>query len=128
MADIDFGQISEALNDKADRDINNLNTQGRVRACGLSFPSNKFIDLTIGASGTDYTAPANGFFCVRVPFTGNQACKLINTTQELGNQCTANGSWTGYTYIQAQQGDVVQLCYNRTPDLLRFVYANGSDN
>ena len=30
----------------------------------LSMPSNKYIDLTLGASGTTYTAPANGYFFV----------------------------------------------------------------
>lgn len=32
MADIDFGQISEALNDKADRDLHNVDTATKADA------------------------------------------------------------------------------------------------
>ena len=30
--------------------------------CFPCFPSSKYIDLTLGASGSTYTAPANGWF------------------------------------------------------------------
>lgn len=92
-----------------------------------SVPSNQYIDLTISASGATYTAPANGWFAVRVPFTGNQACTLFNANSLLGFQCTSNGPWTGYTSIPVKKGDVIILSYNVVPNLFRFVYAEGAN-
>ena len=126
MPDINVGQISEALNDKADRDLQNLANSGTSTSANLSMPSGTYDELTLGVTGTSYIAPADGYFCVRVPFTGNQACTFYNDTQLLGNHCAANGAWTAYTFCPAKKGDVVYLWYNCTPNLFRFVYAEGS--
>ena len=37
MPDINYGEILEALNDKADRDLGNLSTEGRVAGGGWPF-------------------------------------------------------------------------------------------
>ena len=47
---------------------------------GWSMPSSRYIDLTLGASGSTYTAPANGYVY-------------------LSKVCTANGQWA---YIQSR--------------------------
>lgn len=122
------GLNSELFNDKVDLNLNNINPSNTAKSyfTNLGMPSNTYDDLTLGVSGTSYIAPADGCFCVRVPFTGNQACTFYNDTQLLGNQCTANGGWTGYTFCPAKKGDVVYLWYNCTPNLFRFVYTEGS--
>lgn len=120
-------EFTGALAGKANTDLSNLSADGKDIASGLGMPSNRYIDLTLGASGTKYTAPANGWFAVRVPFTGNQACSLSNANSLLGSQCTANGGWTGYTSIPTNKGDVITLLYNCTPNLFRFVYAEGAE-
>ena len=38
MVDINIGAITEALNDKTDRDLGNLSAEGRVAGGGLPFP------------------------------------------------------------------------------------------
>lgn len=43
----------------------------------MAMPSNKYIDLTLGASGSTYTAPANGYF---------QLAVLDGTSIQLYNQ------------------------------------------
>ena len=120
-------EFTGALAGKANTDLSNLSADGKDIASGLGMPSNRYIDLTLGASGTKYTAPANGWFAVKVPFTGNQACSLSNANSLLGSQCTANGGWTGYTSIPTNKGDVITLLYNCTPNLFRFVYAEGAE-
>lgn len=120
-------EFTGALAGKANTDLSNLSADGKDIASGLGMPSNRYIDLTLGASGTKYTAPANGWFAVRVPFTGNQACSLSNANSLLGSQCTSNGGWTGYTSIPTNKGDVITLLYNCTPNLFRFVYAEGAE-
>lgn len=123
---VDIDEIATDLNGKADVDLGNLSNAGKIVGSGLAMPSGTYDELTLGASGASYIAPADGYFCVRVPFTGNQACAFYNDTQLLGNQCAANGSWTSYTFCPAKKGDTVYLWYNCTPNLFRFVYAEGS--
>ena len=48
---IDAGRIGEQLATKTDI----------LQASGAGMPSNKYIDLTLGASGSTYIAPANGY-------------------------------------------------------------------
>ena len=112
---------------KADISLSNLSAAGKALASGLGMPSSRYIDLTLGASGSTYTAPANGYFVVRVPFTSNQACVLFNTTTLLGINLNSNGAWIAYGNIPVKKNDVVQLSYNCTPSLFRFVYAEGAE-
>ena len=118
-------EFTGALTGKADTNLGNLSAAGKDLASGLGMPSNRYTNLTLGASGSSYTAPANGYFVVRVPFTGNQACALFNTTTLVGINLNSNGAWTAYGNIPVKKNDVVQLLYNCTPDLFRFVYAEG---
>lgn len=131
MADIDFGQISEALNDKADRDIGNLNTQGRVRGGGLSFRSNKFIDLTLGASVSEYTAPADGFFYLRKGSGSADKYIVINEKNtRLGMKASSTASQSLEIMLPASKGQTVVIEYSASAAVVyfRFIYANGSDN
>ena len=56
MTDIDVGALSEAINDKLDRDAGNANSQGVERVVGWGMP-----DYSSGTSVTfPFTAPTNG--------------------------------------------------------------------
>lgn len=48
---LNVGEVLEALTLKTDK----------VQAAAASMPSGRYIDLTLGTSGTTYTAPANGY-------------------------------------------------------------------
>lgn len=120
-------EFQQGLSGKADTSLSNLSTTGKDLASGLGMPSSRYIDLTLGASSSSYTAPANGYFVVRVPFTGNQACALFNTTTLVGINLNSNSVWTAYGNIPVKKNDVVQIWYNCTPNLLRFVYAEGAE-
>ena len=58
---INAGRIEEKLADKLDINAGNLTADGKSLIANLSMPSRKYIDLTLGASSSTYTAPANGW-------------------------------------------------------------------
>lgn len=119
---IDAGRIGEQLATKTDM----------LQASGASMPSDKYIDLTLGASGSTYTAPANGWFCCGGgPSTGSgslsfefnkgmyQQVHAANAGEHLGlirpvlkgdtltiNYGNMNGLFLNFTYAQGSEGEV----------------------
>lgn len=97
-------------------------------------PSNNHIDLTIGASGTFYTAPANGWFSLNVIMNGSNTFVLFyNSTDSYMKAfqwCSSDKQETGI-YLPVKKGDAVSLAYNTTisyesfTEGFRFIYAEG---
>lgn len=90
---------------------------------GLGMPSNKNINLTLGASGSSYTAPANGYFVV-----------VLNCGGKWANITTSTGLYNAYgnnTYANAnfpvKKGDEIIITYESgvTKNIFKFVYAEG---
>lgn len=91
-------------------------------------PSNRYIDLTLGASGTKYTAPANGrFFIGATGFSGG--CDMVNATIGLGYSLVPR-SGDGYVRntVEVSKGDSCVLYYSGTPNVLqfKFIYDEGT--
>ena len=123
----DIGRVLEALNGKVDIDAGNFTAEGKTTIAGLGMPSDRYIDLTLGASGSNYTAPANGYFCISKISTGtNQFVALINDKNVRSNVYCDSGSY-GYVSIPAKKGDVVFAVYSMggTTEFFRFIYAEG---
>ena len=128
---IDVGEITEDLNSKADIDLGNLSNAGKIVGSGLGMPSNSYDDLTLGASGDTYTAPADGYFFL------HKACGI--TSAYLASSNTGNGyydiSW-GPNFvaddlsliIPVKKDDEIKIYYNATGTTknFRFIYAEGS--
>lgn len=129
--EINVGAISEALNNKVDLNQLNTNIQGLEYVSGLSMPSSRYIDLTLGASGSSYTAPSNGYYVLSKKTNGtNQVCNLINRTSiVLTASRSPNSSDDIYIYLPARKGDLVQSYYSAggTTTWFRFVYAEGAE-
>ena len=125
------------LSTKADVDLSNINTAGKSFVSGLGMPSSKHIDLTIGASDTVYTAPANGWFSLNVIMNGSNTFVLFaNRTisyMKAFQWCSSDKQETGI-YLPVKKGDVVSLEYNTTISYeswtvgFRFIYAEGAEN
>lgn len=62
QSEMDWSAWASSLQGKANVDMDNLSTAGKAEVAGLAMPSDKYIDLTLSASGSTYTAPANGLF------------------------------------------------------------------
>ena len=108
-----------------------------------SFPSSKYTDLTLGASGTKYTAPANGWFnFFGVGASINAKCALgmyisnngetIHTTPRSVIQYV-HGTTVCFGMFPVKKGDIVVLNYenitfsygNYNNLGLKFIYAEG---
>ena len=98
-----------------------------------SMPINRYIDLTWGATGTSYIAPANGWFtCQNVAGTANTGVRFSNVTVgSMGASCiSATIEGTCAVTVPAKKGDQVILYYTTTGTalkILRFIYAEGEN-
>lgn len=92
-----------------------------------TMPSNKYIDLSVGASGTTYTAPANGWFAFRVVNTTGGNCGLQPVTGTLGFEVYPNSGQTNIQgFVPVKKDEKVSIIYSTaTWQKLRFVYAEG---
>jgi hypothetical protein len=91
-----------------------------------AMPSNKYIDLTLGASGSTYTAPANGWMqCACTGTAGSTYFELV--TDYASATASFTGGWAR-TSIPVKKGDVTTVFYggnNFKAQLFRFIYAEG---
>ena len=130
------GLNSELFNNKLDLDANNFDTNGKSLFSGLGMPSGKYTDLTLGASDSIYTAPANGYYYLNIAsseLSGASFISLYNETKMYGvlsNTYRANTS----TYISQRcflpvcKGDVINIGYTMGTIRItsfRFIYAEG---
>lgn len=99
------------------------------------FPSNRYIDLELGASGSTYTAPANGWYYLqKISGANNQhsfilALKDGETATEYGAlEWTTMGNNGNTNILKVPKGKKVQIYYNLTgaTEIFRFIYAEGS--
>ena len=120
------GLNSELFNGKVDLNAANLSTAGKSLISGLGLPSSKYDNLTLGATGTTYTAPANGWFHISKGGTnGSQYVYMHNDNYGI---CLNNMASTASTFIfPVIKGDVVTIDYTSTGTTyeFRFIYAEG---
>jgi len=98
-----------------------LDYNEKVQISSWAMPSNKYIDLTLGASGSSYTAPANGLF-----WAGGSkgSVRLLNDALSVSSNLYS-GYWGGQAFIPVKKGAVVQIEYSDSATQVRFIYAEG---
>ena len=112
------------LSDSAIKMDNSISSQ----VTHMAMPSNKYINLTLGASGTTYTAPADGYFTIFA-----RAAKSVRL-DALAVSCTLPDTEKGITgtHVPVKKGETMYLMYNslnlsESWNYFRFVYAVGSE-
>ena len=118
------------IDTKADTDLNNITGSAKVLMSGMGMPGDTYIDLTLGASGTDYTAPANGWFVFgKTANSTNQYLALLNGKISITTFSPQSGN-NIRIYIPALKNDNVRVSYNAGGTILvfRFYYAVGSES
>lgn len=131
---VDIDKIATDLNGKANVDASNFNSTGTTYLSGLGMPSNKYIDLTLGASAATYTAPANGWITL-AKISGGAGAGIGIYNGSYGNGVGA----TNFSYyyqdgleasVPVKKGDVIQIWYSATgaTNQFRFYYAVGSES
>ena len=104
-------------------DYNNKDT-----ISGWSMPSSRHIDLSLGASGNTYTAPANGYVWLRMKSTSNNLayCEII-TSSKIG--IIANTNTINHIiecFCPVQIGYIFQTFFNNaTVEEFKFIYTEG---
>ena len=110
----------------------NFSQAGRSYLSGLSMPSNKYINLTLGASGSTYTAPANGWLILnKAANSVGQEIRLTNQSNQLRGYAIAAMNYAGLdTMIPCRKGDTIHIYYSAAGSVedFRFVYAEGEQN
>jgi hypothetical protein len=96
-----------------------------------AMPSGKYIDLSLGASGATYTAPANGWVIFRR--TSNASGQFLQLVNESSGKLqhfiysSAANQILGAS-IPVKKGDLVVIGYtvaSTTNQIFRFIYAEG---
>lgn len=109
----------------------------------MAMPSDKYINLELGASGTTYTAPADGYFILTgsLPTSSDVGhvtlINRLNTTSGTDGKFTVRCYGVGaasvgtglYASVPAKAGDNVVAAWagKATATILRFIYAVGSE-
>ena len=127
--DVDFSGYANV-------DASNFTDSGTTFLSGLGMPSNRYETLTVGASGSTYTAPANGWFTFT---TNNGTAFLIKgaSASDTGNNqyilprygSVINASGTrAAVMLPILMGEICKVSYNGSPShkVLGFFYASGT--
>ncbi len=123
--------LQNALNAKSDTSLSNLTDTGKIVGASLAMPSDRYIELTLGATNASYTAPADGYF-VLIKTSGISGA-YINASRNnfltyVISTSSRNSEALGFT-VPVKKGDVLSVAYNATGtqyNSFKFVYAQGS--
>lgn len=129
---VDIDEIATDLNGKADVDFTNVNNVGTSTAASWGMPSSTYTDLTLGASGSTYTAPANGWFYVLkdVGSTTDSYLRFNNLTKDYEQEAIQRSGFGFADIFPVSKNDVIRITYNMGGNTVacRFIYSNGSES
>lgn len=112
----------------ANTDLSNLTATGKEVCANMAMPSDRYVDLTLGATDATYTAPADGYFALSSIFNTNGYLHMYRQGIRYGNTLGySTGRWVD-SFIPVAKGQTVQIQYNGTASVqsFRFIYANGA--
>ena len=102
---------------------------------GLGMPSNRYIDLTLGASGATYTAPADGWVCFDKNTGGADrfiAIEVVEKNTDIKiygtRHISQNSNFAISDMIPILKNQQFKVYYNTAgnTEMFRFIYAEGS--
>lgn len=134
---VDIDEIATDLNGKADVDLTNVNNTGKIFIAHSAMPSDTYIDLTLGATGSTYTAPADGYFSLgKQSSAAGQGASIFVRTPDLSNslygvEYHSATSDQNMKYVWAvKKGSITGISHNLggITNWFRFIYANGSES
>ena len=93
---------------------------------GWGMPSSKYIDLTLGASDSTYTAPANGWVAFSRTSSASGQYVTLNSSGLLSKMSSNASSHTLNIYLPVKKGATYKVSYNTpTAVYFRFIFAEG---
>jgi hypothetical protein len=104
---------------------------------GNDMPSKSYVDLTLGASGSSYTAPADGYVQIAATTSGTQYINIYTKVDDaaaesmnnmlLYQQITGASNYTLTPMIPVRAGQIFYVNYNASNvPLFRFIYTKAS--
>ena len=113
----------------ANIDASNLTDAGKIAIASLSAPSNTYEEITLGASGTEYNAPASGWFTYAGNFSTAGRVQFSTTHHLYDARPASPGVWTAAN-IRVDKNEKATFYYEGTASLgaFYFVYAKGSES
>lgn len=132
-ATINKGELASVVTLPYNQNGYDVNIYTQEKNWTNAFPGNKYINLTIGASGASYTAPANGWYLhTYSAFNQNNFCTFVNQNNQFSASYRdySNGSLGGAVpgcAIPCKKGDIIKHYYGNIAAhaLFRFIYAEG---
>ena len=126
-----LSQVNQGIESRVDLDASNLTEKGKQFLTSFSFPSYKYIDLTLGASGSTYLSPADGWYYIE----GNDSNKYVNFSFQKDGVITRADRIAGNSYsapvglVATCEGEIVTVTYTiPNASKFRFIYAQGSES
>lgn len=114
------------ISGKANVDMDNISGTGNEYMAHQSMPSSRFDNLTLGANGSTYTAPADGWFCLSATATNNTSYVTLNV-DAIYQSSSGENTDPESVLIPAKKGAVATIYYaNINLVAFRFVYAEGA--
>lgn len=128
--DIDINQVYEDMELKANKSFSNIDNEGKSLASGWGMPSSRYIDLTLGASGSTYTAPANGYVYIDKVGNADQYITIHNINNYITDRNYSRSANNHiFCCVACQKNDRFEIQYNASGATNRFifVYAEGEN-
>lgn len=93
-----------------------------------AMPSSRYTALSLGANGTTYTAPADGYYEVTLPAEADRFVTVVNQSNNLCSSCVGGATEASRVFISVSAKDNVKVYYagTSTGSSFRFIYANGA--
>lgn len=111
-------------------DLSNISDVGSTACAHYAMPSRRYIDVTLGASGATYTAPADGYVAFSFKATGDASIQILyniqaNLMYSVNN--LKNGQWArGYLPVSKGKGFTLEYIGEFVTKSLKFVYVEGT--
>lgn len=116
------------LADVADlKNASNFSTLGKSVLSGLGLPSSKYEDWTLGANGSTYTAPANGYLTLFKFASGSAQYAQIRVGYRKSDFRSVPPGNQATPMLALLKGETATVEYNLTGETtyFRFIYAEG---
>jgi hypothetical protein len=111
----------------ANSDLSNITNDATTKIAHNAMPSVTHVDLTLGASGSTYTMPADGYLIYILSPQNNNMWFELQGLLGTGSYAGGNTTYGYHGFMPVKKGEVVTIAYsNCSTSLLRFIYANGS--
>ena len=111
------------------RDATNFTTTGKVALAHMAMPSSRYDELTLGASGSSYTAPADGY--IVFDKTSSSSGQYVRIVTDSGirvlNNSTGSGQYLA-VFAPVVKDEIFYIHYTAggQTNVFKIIYANGA--